>query len=114
MASMQDCITNCLECHSVCLSTIPHCLSKGGEHTAAGHIRILQDCAEICMTSADFMLRRSPLHPMICRICAGVCEICADDCTKMADDEQMVLCIETCRRCAASCAEMSGAERKAA
>lgn len=28
MASMQDCITNCLDCHSVCLATIVHCLEK--------------------------------------------------------------------------------------
>jgi hypothetical protein len=114
MASMQECIKNCLDCHAVCLETISHCLAKGGDHTAPEHIRILQDCAQICITNADFMLRRSPLHQMTCRICSGICEMSAEDCTRLADDEAMVLCIEMCRRCAASCAEMSAVERKAA
>lgn len=114
MASMQECITNCLDCHSVCLSTTSHCLRKGGAHASPDHIRLLQDCAQTCIMSADFMLRGSPLHQMTCRICAGICEMCAEDCTRLADDEAMVLCVETCRRCAASCAEMSAAERKAA
>jgi hypothetical protein len=114
MTTLQDCITDCLDCHSVCLSTIAHCLSKGGDHAAPDHIRLLQDCAQICIASADFMLRRSPLDQMICRICGGVCELCADDCAKIADDETMVLCAETCRRCSRSCGEMAGAERRAA
>jgi hypothetical protein len=114
MASMQDCITDCLDCHSVCLSTITHCLHKGGEHAAPDHTRLLQDCAEICITSADFMLRGSSIHQMTCPICAGVCEMCAEDCTRLADDETMVLCAETCRRCAQSYSEMAAAEKKAA
>ena len=114
MAAMQDCITDCLDCHSVCLATIGHCLEKGGTHAEPPHIRLLQDCAQICITSADFMLRNSPLHQMTCRICAGVCEMCADDCAKLADDEATVLCVEACRRCARSCSEMAAAERKAA
>ncbi len=114
MASMQDCITNCLDCHSVCLATIAHCLEKGGDHAAPEHIRLMQDCAQICIASADFMLRRSPMHRMTCRVCADICIACADDCSKLADDETMVLCAETCRRCAQSCAEMAAAERKAA
>jgi hypothetical protein len=91
-----------------------HCLAKGGDHAAPDHIRLLQDCAQICITSADFMLRRSPLAQMNCRICGGVCEMCADECAKIADDETMVLCVETCRRCSRSCGEMAGAERRAA
>jgi hypothetical protein len=114
MATMEECITNCLDCHSVCLQTIPHCLGMGGEHADPRHIRVLQDCSQICITSADFMLRNSPLHPMICRICGGICKICAEDCERLAEDEQMLLCVETCRRCAESCAEMAEAEREAA
>ena len=37
MATMQDCITDCLDCHSVCLATIGHCLQKGGEHAEPAH-----------------------------------------------------------------------------
>jgi hypothetical protein len=114
MATMQDCIKNCLDCHAVCLETIAHCLLKGGSHAEPGHIRLLQDCAQICMTSADLMLRGSPLHQMTCGLCASICKMCAEDCAKMADDETMVLCAEMCQRCAQSCSEMAGAGRKAA
>ena len=114
MTSMQDCIADCIDCHSVCLGTIANCLERGGDHAAPAPIRLLQDCAQICIVSADFMLRGSPMHRMTCRICADICMACADDCSKLADDETMVLCAETCRRCALSCAEMAGAGRKAA
>jgi hypothetical protein len=115
MVTMQECITNCLDCHSVCLQTISHCLSKGGDHAESDHIRVLHDCTQVCITSADFMLRNSPLHPMICHICARVCEICAVDCESFADgDEQMRLCIVACRRCTESCGEMAEAERRVA
>jgi len=46
----------------------------------------MQDCAQICITSAHFMLRKSPLHQMTCRICSGICEMFAEDCTHLADD----------------------------
>ena len=33
---------------------------------------VLLDCAEICQTSANFMLRGSPLHTNTCAACAIV------------------------------------------
>jgi hypothetical protein len=106
---MQECIDNCTECHAVCTETVMHCLRKGGEHAAPPHVRLLLDCADICRTSADFMLRRSELHTRTCGVCAEVCERCAEECERMADDEQMRRCAETCRRCADSCRRMAAA-----
>jgi len=62
---MNQCIQDCIRCHQVCIETINHCLQKGGKHAAAEHIRTLADCAEICQTSANFMLRNSELHNCI-------------------------------------------------
>ena len=106
---MERCIDNCQECQEVCLRMVAHCLEKGGRHAEPQHIRLLLDCAEICQTSANFMVRGSDLHAATCRACAEVCERCADDCERMADDEMMRRCAEICRRCAASCAQMAGA-----
>jgi hypothetical protein len=105
--NVQDCITHCVECHHVCLETVTHCLSKGGRHAEAVHIRMLLDCAQICSTSADFMIRGSELHHWTCGVCAEVCDQCADDCERMNDDAQMQRCIDLCRRCAQSCREMA-------
>jgi hypothetical protein len=112
-ATMQSCIEECLSCHRICVETTAHCLEKGGKHAAADHIRTMLDCAQICATSADFMLRGSDLHTETCAACAAVCEACAESCEQIADDDIMKRCADACRRCAASCREMSGTRRAA-
>jgi hypothetical protein len=104
---LQDCINACLDCHSICLEAVAHCLQKGGRHAEAGHIRLLLDCAEICQTSANFMLRGSTLHKRTCAVCAEVCEQCAASCEQFGGDELMTACAEACRRCAESCRRMA-------
>ena len=105
---VQKCIQSCTACHQVCLQAISHCLEKGGEHASPTHIRTLEDCAEICSVSANFMMRGSDLHPAICGACAEACLACADSCEKIADsDEMMKACANICRLCAESCQKMS-------
>jgi hypothetical protein len=108
-AEMRDCIQECQSCQAVCLETVTHCLHAGGKHAEENHIRLLLDCAEICRTSADFMLRGSDLHPLTCGVCAEVCERCAADCDQFAEDF-VKRCAEACRRCAESCRRMSGSQ----
>ena len=107
-AEMQRCIEACVSCHAVCTGTVQHCLQKGGQHAQPDHIRLLTDCAQICQTSADFMLRGSPLHSHTCGVCAVVCAECASDCEKMGEDQMMKQCADSCRRCAEECKRMSG------
>jgi hypothetical protein len=104
---MQQCIQNCMECHRSCTETMVHCLAKGGRHADASHIRLLADCADICQTSAEFMMRQSDLHAGICTVCADVCDHCAHDCDGLKDDEQMGVCAAMCRQCAQSCRDMA-------
>ena len=107
---MRQCISNCLDCHAICTQTQIHCLSMGGEHASLEHQRLLADCAQACITSADFMLRMSKHHTEYCRICAELCRACADDCERLANgDATMTRCAETCRRCAESCRAMASA-----
>jgi len=104
---IRRCIQNCAECHNICVETAAHCLMMGGKHVEAQHIRLLLDCADICRTSADFMLRGSDLHPKVCGVCAEICERCAASCEQFRDDALMKQCAEVCRRCAGSCREMA-------
>lgn len=105
---MRACIANCGECHAICTETAQHCLGMGGDHASPGHIRTLLDCAQICATSADFMLRGSELHGRTCGVCAEACARCAEECEGMANgDETMLRCAEICRRCADSCRQMA-------
>jgi hypothetical protein len=105
---MRQCIEHCTNCHAICVETAQHCLQMGGKHADPNHIRALLDCAQICQTSADFMLRGSELHGRTCGVCAEACERCAADCERLADgDELMLRCAEACRACAASCRSMA-------
>ena len=107
--AMHECIDKCSDCHDICVATVVHCLSMGGEHADAEHIRTLLDCAQACDASRDFMLRASNLHHAYCGACAKACERCAEACERLAgDDELMHECAETCRRCAESCRAMAG------
>lgn len=106
---MRQCIEECEDCHSICLETIQHCLQMGGKHAEASHIGMLAGCAQICSTSADFMLRGSQLHTHTCRACAEICRACAESCQRIGgEDETMKKCAEACRRCAEACTRMAG------
>ncbi len=113
-SGMQACIDECLDCHSICIETVTHCLQQGGEHADPTHIGLLLDCAESCQTSANFTLRNSKLHNRICGVCAEVCTSCADSCDSMGGEEFMKRCAESCRRCAESCRKMAGPSSRAA
>ena len=113
-AEMQSCIEECLECHRLCVETATHCLTLGGTHASAEHIGTVLDCAELCQTSANFMLRGSPGHHQVCAVCAEACERCADSCDALAgEDDLMRRCAEECRRCAESCRQMAGTATRA-
>jgi hypothetical protein len=105
---MRKCIEACQSCHEICLETVEHCLTQGGKHAAPDHIRTLMDCAQICETSADFMIRGSDLHSHTCHACAAICEQCAVSCEQLPGPE-MKACAEECRRCADECRAMSQA-----
>ncbi len=66
--SMKECIDVCLECHRVCLETLQYCLKQGGRHVEASHIQLLQNCASICETNAQFLISGSELHATTCKI----------------------------------------------
>ena len=104
---LNACIDDCQWCHRTCIETARYCLEKGGSHAEAAHIRLLSDCAEICQTSANFMLRGSAFHGTTCDVCAEICERCAESCDRMAGDAQMKACVEACRACAESCLKMA-------
>lgn len=78
----------------------------GGEHVEAEHIRTLMDCAQICITSADFMSRGSPWHADLCGVCANICEQCAMSCDAL-EGAEMKQCADECRRCADECRHMA-------
>ena len=102
---MRRCVAICTECHQTCLSEASrHCLEAGGRHVEPAHLRLMLACAEMCQTSAKFMLLGVDLHRRTCGVCADVCEACAVKCAEVGDMDH---CVEVCRRCAEHCRSMA-------
>ncbi len=102
---MQACIDSCLECHKQCLSeaTNGH-LEADRLQAKSHHFRMLLNCAEICQTSANFLLSKSPFYGHLCNVCAQICEACAQGCYETLG---MAACAAQCRQCAESCCGMA-------
>ena len=109
-AELRECIENCFKCHALCIEVAGHCLRMGGEHAGVEHQRVVSDCAQACLTSAHFMLHRSPFHHEYCRLCAEVCKACGDSCEALGKGDQLMeKCTQACRECEASCRRMAQA-----
>ena len=103
-AEMQQCLENCQRCHRVCLGTLAtHCLETGGKHIEPQHLKLMLDCAQICATGADFLLRKSTLHAYVCAASATICAACAKSCEEAGGMDE---CAEACHTCAESCRKM--------
>jgi len=64
---MTRCVEACLSCYKTCLpTTMNHRLETGGKHVEPGHFRPMMACAEMCRTSAHFMLISTPHHKHTC------------------------------------------------
>ncbi len=102
---MQACVDACLDCYRTCLHTaMSHCLEAGGRHVEPDHFRLMMACAEICRTSAHFMLIGTPHHKHTCAERAEICDECAESCEDIGDMDE---CVMACRACAAECRKMA-------
>jgi hypothetical protein len=106
---VQRAIEDCKECHAICVQTIQYSVQQGGPYVAPDYLRLLEDCAQLCQLSEDFMLRDSPFSATICNVCAEVCDQCAVACDQVGrgTDAQLRACADQCRRCAQSCRQMA-------
>lgn len=106
--AMREAIRECTSCAIAAKEALTFSLAHGAEHAEADHLRLLMDCAQICQTSADFLLRASPLNGDICRACAIVCRAVGADASDIGTPELLRLA-EHCRACATACDTMAAA-----
>jgi hypothetical protein len=99
----QECIKACSDCENECVAAIPYCLKMGGDHVKPEHLRVLQDCADICELAAKYMLGKSAFDKKACVLCAELCEACAQSCDQFKGDARMEGCAKVCRECADVC-----------
>ena len=51
---VQRAIDDCKECHAICVQTIQYSVQQGGPYVAPDHLRLLEDCAQLCQTQRRF------------------------------------------------------------
>lgn len=103
--AFKPCIDACDEAHRACTETAIHCMQQGG--AAWETIQLLLDTADITETAADFMLRSSRQHHLVCDVAAEIADRCANVCESMAEDDiRMRQCGEACRRAATQCRKL--------
>ncbi len=108
--SMDACIEACLQAHVVCTMTAQYAMLQGSQRIPVEVAGLLLDCAQICQTSADFMLRGSPYHEVTCGACAVLSRACAEACRSVQGEEELAHCAEVCDECASLCAQMAGTD----
>ncbi|WP_377369060.1 four-helix bundle copper-binding protein [Phenylobacterium ferrooxidans] len=105
--SMDDCVTLCVASHRSCLTSARHVLEQPQLNAPAELVALLQDCAELCQTTANSMVRGAPTHTLLCGACADLCAACAQACDAYKNDTVLTLCAVTCRDCGAACGHMA-------
>lgn len=108
-ADMQQAIDACLEAYKVCGETAYVCQQNSStDPRMMQTMHRLVDCAEICIVTANFMLRRSENHPLTCEACVEICAQTARDCEALAEqDECFARCAQVCRLCSEACLDSS-------
>lgn len=97
----------CQDCHDICLDIlVNYCYVQGGEYTNPHHLKIMDDCIEICETTANFLRRNSEFSNEVCAPCASICYECANSCANLPSRE-MQKCAEIARQCAQSCEQLA-------
>jgi hypothetical protein len=89
------------------METVQYSLQQGGKYAAPEHIQVLMDCAEICQTGENLVIRESSQFERIRSACADVCDSCAQDCEQFGNDRQMQACAQACRECAKACRQQA-------
>lgn len=105
----QEAIRSTQDCEALCAQVIQHCLEVGGAHADASHLRLLQDCVDICEATRKIFQRRSPHFSELSFACASICEAAAAACERFIGDAQMKACANQCRLSAIACRQLVSA-----
>ncbi|GLY19621.1 hypothetical protein Kisp01_66350 [Kineosporia sp. NBRC 101677] len=100
-------IEQALACSQTCTACADACLGDG----MLDCIRVDNDCADTCATTARVLSRQSGHNTAVIRaqleVCIAACRSCGDECERHADmHEHCRICAEVCRACESACREL--------
>jgi hypothetical protein len=89
-------------CAATCHQMVTMLLQYPDVQNRSTQIRLLRDCASICVTTAEFLASNSIFAPNIAQVCAQICEICGTECSRHQDAASQH-CAKVCLHCAQAC-----------
>ncbi|GAA2138524.1 four-helix bundle copper-binding protein [Streptomyces synnematoformans] len=104
-------IRECLDCAQACTMCGDACLAEKSVGDLGVCIRLDQDCADVCETTARVLSRRTGYDPELARqllqACATACKACGDECDRhAAGHDHCRLCAAACRSCEEVCTDL--------
>lgn len=104
-------IDDLMETYRICHQTAAYCIDSGGELATLTRLRAFDDCAEINLTLANFLLRASKHAHMLAQLCVDVSTACAEAIQDVEHrDGQLRAAYAACRRSRHACLEVLGDE----
>jgi len=105
---LAHCIGSCVICATTCTACADACLAEEMEHDLTECIRTNLDCADVCRTTGQALVRQTqPDFTLLYHqadACRFACNACAKICEQHADmHEHCRICAEACRQCEAAC-----------
>lgn len=90
------------DCQATCEHMVHHLIKMHDPKRRMRQIQLLQDCADICGLTANYIARMSPFSKYIAEVCAAICEYCGNECLRHPDPESQ-RCGQICLHCAREC-----------
>lgn len=104
-------IDDLMDTYRICRQTAAYCIDSGGELATLARLRAFDDCAEINLTLANFLLRASEHWRNLASLCVEVSTACAREIEDVEhSDGQIRAAYAACRRSRQACLELLGEE----
>jgi hypothetical protein len=99
------------DCAQACEADTDADLSESNVNDMVACIRLCQDCAALCTTTAAVLSRAATMDGRVVRplleACVAICQSCGGECEHHAQwHGHCRVCAEACRRCEQACAEL--------
>lgn len=101
----ERCIDALQACYAVCMRSVSYGYVKESGPLQEEHVRLMIDCAEMCQTAANFLIRESDHYLRICREAAEICKDLVSSCEGV-DGMEGILSI--CDECVSACRVIVG------
>ncbi len=102
-------IDDLMETYRICHQSAAYCIDAGGDLATLARLRAFDDCAEISLTLANFLLRASKHADALAQLCVDVSTACAEEIRDVEHrDGQLRAAYAACRRSRRACLEVLG------